>query len=419
MQTEPAFQKTPRSTAKRALLQNRSFTALWLGETISELGGAFGSVCNPLLVYQLTGSKVAMGSLALMYFIPSLIMQLFCGPYIDRWRRKWIMVISQFSRALIFLVPLTMLQIGHLHVWHLYIVQLVIGLIQPLYVPASQSALPALVTSEHLTKANAYLDGTVRLMSFLAPPIGGVIAASFGIQPTMLCVSLAFFASSLLLLNMREPATRPPTRKATWVQQFSKGIRYFFQQRLLLWLGIFISTVQFAVGVTMVLTVPYVVGELGGTTRDYGLFTAGFPFGYFIGSFLVGKWGEPRNRRLVMLGALVLGGSSFIALSFTHSMPAAVLIEALSGVCLPFFNAHSTTLYQRRVPREILGQILSVRLLLIRSMMPIGVFVGSHAGQAVGVRPVYFAMGSLICVVSLVGLTLPFFRFLNSTQTKT
>ncbi|MET3319485.1 UNVERIFIED_ORG: MFS family permease [Peribacillus simplex] len=77
------------------ILKNRSFLFIWIGNVISELGAAFGTFCNSILIYQLTGSTMALGSMWILYFVPSLLLQLFIGPFIDRWSRKWTMILSQ------------------------------------------------------------------------------------------------------------------------------------------------------------------------------------------------------------------------------------------------------------------------------------------------------------------------------------
>ncbi len=69
----------------KSVLKNRSFFFMWIGSAISELGGAFGTLCNSILVYELTGSEMALSSMWLLYFIPSLILQLISGPFIDKW----------------------------------------------------------------------------------------------------------------------------------------------------------------------------------------------------------------------------------------------------------------------------------------------------------------------------------------------
>ncbi|TKI88052.1 MFS transporter, partial [Bacillus cereus] len=86
-----------------------------------------------------------------------------------------IMIFSQWIRASVFLLPLVMLVTGSIEVWHIYVVQIVVGLITPLYTPASQAITPSIVSQGQLQDANAYIDGMTRLMMFLAPVLGGVV----------------------------------------------------------------------------------------------------------------------------------------------------------------------------------------------------------------------------------------------------
>lgn len=397
------------------LRKNTSFLAIWIGQAVSEMGGSLSTIANGWLVYQLTGSKAAIGSMWLIYFIPSLLVQLGIGPYLDRWDRKRVMLFSQWIRGSAFLFAFGMLLIDRTVIWPLYLVSLVNGLIQPLYVPASMALLPSLIPKRQLTAANASIDGTVRLMSVVGPPLGGVFVAAFGGEPTMLGVAAAYFISGVILLFCKSNPVEIGPTKETWVRQFMGGINYFRQQPVLLWLGIFLSFVQFSVGVTMVLNLPYIVNELNGTSFHYGLFIAGFPLGYFLGSLLVSR-SNGLSRRMVMLGSLFLGGTTFIALAGTYHIWLAVAIEVAAGFTMPFFQVNSTTLYQRTVPNHLLGRVFSVRLLIIRTAMPLGVLLGSQLGEGIGVRPIYMFIGLLICTTSLLGLVLPAFQFLNNKE---
>src|SRR5690625_3803090 len=103
-----------------SLFKNRSFVSTWLGNGISELVGSFGTFCNSVLVFELTGSTMVLGSMLRLYFLPSLILQLFLGPYIDRWSRKWIIIFSQWTRGILFVFPLAALLSGNLEVWQIY-----------------------------------------------------------------------------------------------------------------------------------------------------------------------------------------------------------------------------------------------------------------------------------------------------------
>ncbi len=400
-----------------SVFKNRSFASMWIGNAASELGGAFGTFCNSLLIYEVTGSTMALGSMWLLYFLPSLMLQLFSGPYIDRWSRKWIMIIALWSRGLIFLIPLVAYMTGTVAPWHIYAVQIIAGLITPLYVPANQAILPTIVTKEQLPAANAYVDGIARFMMFTAPFMAGLVIEFTGLQITYILICILFMASGCLLLAVREKRIDHKVRKP-WAKDFAEGIRYFFNQRVIVWLGVFLAFVQFGVGVTMVISLPYITGELNGSYAIYGYFMAGFPLGYIIGTLLVGKV-RLRSRRILMLGALVIGGLTFLALGFTQSIIIAILTEIIGGIAMALFNVHNVTLSQQAVPNHLMGKVFSVRMLIVRGMMPIGVLAGGILSELWGIRSLYILIGTIICMVSLLGLILPYFRFIDSSTEKT
>ncbi|MBK5488304.1 MFS transporter [Bacillus sp. TH17] len=394
-----------------SVLKNRSFFFMWIGSAISELGGAFGTLCNSILVYELTGSKTALSSMWLLYFIPSLILQLISGPYIDKWSRKWIMIFSQWMRASVFLLPLVMLVTNSVEVWHIYVVQIIVGLITPLYTPASQAITPSIVSKEQLQDANAYIDGMTRLMMFLAPVLGGIVIHFIGMKLTLFFVCVCLFISGGLLLFITEKRIKQELRK-TWLEEFLHGFTYFFTKPVIVWLGIFLTFVQFGVGVTMVTNLPYIKDELSAGYAEYGYFMAGFPLGYVVGSILVGKV-KYRSRRLLMLGGLFVGGLTYISLGLNNSIIIAIVIEVIAGICIAFFNVHNTTICQQTVPSNMIGKVFSVRLFFIRSAMPLGVLLGGILSEMLGVRVLYFIIGSIICVTSLIGILLPYFKFLD------
>lgn len=398
------------------LLKNRSFLSIWMGNAVSEIGGAFGTFCNSILIYQLTGSKMALSSMWLLYFIPSLIIQLIIGPYIDRWSRKQIMIFSQWTRGIIFLIPLVSLLNGKLESWHIYAVQIIVGLITPIYTPANQAITPTIVDKEHISKANAYIDGTVRLMTFLAPILGGIVVEYIGEKLTLLFVSILLILSGTLLLFIKEKRNHQNVRK-TWLEQFKEGLSYFFTQPVIVWLGIFLAFVQFGVGVTMVTNLPYITDELSGSYAEYGYFMAGFPLGYVIGSMLVSKI-KLKSRRVLMLGSLVIGGLTYISLGFNHSIYFACITEAIAGIVMAFFSVYNMTICQQTVPNHLMGKVFSVRLLIIRGVMPIGVGIGGVLSDTWGIRPLYILIGSIITATSLIGILLPYFRFLDQSVVK-
>lgn len=394
-----------------SIFKNRSFISTWIGNGISELGGAFGTFCCSILIFQLTGSTLALGSMWLLYFVPSLILQLFIGPFIDRWSRKWIMVCSQWTRGIVFIIPIVAMLADGIEVWHIYTVQIIIGLVTPMYVPANHAITATIVSEQQLKSANAYIDGTVRLMTFLSPALAGVVIEFIGVSFTLILVSSLLIVSGFTLLFIQEKRFSSRVRK-TWLAEFREGISFCFTQRIIVWLGVFLAFVQFGVGVTMVTTLPYIIEELGGTYAEYGYFMAGFPIGYILGAILVTKISY-KSRRFLMLGSLFIGGTTFIALCFNHSIPFAIITEIIGGIVMAIFSVHNTTICQQAIPNHLMGKVFSVRLLIIRGAMPLGVFIGGILSEIYGVRPIYLMIGLIISFVSAVGMITLYFKFID------
>jgi hypothetical protein len=112
-------------------------------------------------------------------------------------------------------------------------------------------------------------------------------------------------SGGLLLLCPYNPEVKQE-KTASWGAMFLAGLRVFAEKPLLLWLGLYLAVVQFAVGITLVLNLPYIVDELQGSSLHVGIFLAGYPLGYLFGSILVPQLLGSRNIHFLMLGRLRL-----------------------------------------------------------------------------------------------------------------
>lgn len=381
---------------------SKSFKALWIGEIVSEFGGATGGIINGLLLYELTGSKEWMGILWLVYFIPSLILQSISAPFLNHVVKEKMLRNIQLVRAGAYILPLAGYLIGTEvgTIFGLVILQCLLGLMQPIYASLSFSLLPEICKKEGLVEANGLLDGTIRLMSFIAPGATSLLLVIspmhfiYGVSSVMFLVS--YFALSRIPQSSKE-------RVATWTKKFwwaemKEGYKTFFKYRNLLRLTILSSTVQFAVGVTMVINIPFIRGDLGGDYWEYAIFSGAFPVGYAIGTILLSKL--PKSNKIMYIG-LVGGGLSFVLLSFVHMVPIAWICELIGGLLFPLFNSQSSALFQREAPRDRLTQLSAVRLLFLRLTMPLGILFASTTFLGLNIRQIYIMIGMLILIPGL------------------
>lgn len=383
--------------------------SLWIGEIISEFGGAAGGIVNGLLLYELTGSKEWMGALWLIYFLPSLILQGISSPFLNHVLKEKMLKNIQLVRSASYLLPF----IGYLSgtdlgtIAGLVILQLILGLLQPVYASLSFSLIPDICEGRELVQANSLLDGTIRLMSFIAPGITSLLLLVSPHHVIFVFSSLMFLLSYLSLSQIPFASTE---RVSTWSKRFwwkemKAGYQTFFQLPELLRLTLLSSTVQFAVGATMVLNVPFIRSELNGEAWEYAIFSGMFPVGYALGMVLLSRL--PKNNITMYIG-LVGGGLSFVLLYFAQTIPLALVCEFIGGLLFPLYNAQSAAIFQSKAPRERLSQLSSVRLLFLRVTMPLGILFASSSLLDISTRLTYLLIGSFIMVPGLFYLIITF-----------
>ncbi|WP_235616360.1 hypothetical protein [Lysinibacillus parviboronicapiens] len=137
---------------------SKSFKALWIGEIVSEFGGAAGGIINGLLLYELTGSREWMGVLWLVYFIPSLILQGISAPFLNHVVKEKMLQNIQLIRAGAYILPLVGYLIGTDvgTILGLVVLQCLLGLMQPIYASLSFSLLPEICKEKNLSKQMHY-----------------------------------------------------------------------------------------------------------------------------------------------------------------------------------------------------------------------------------------------------------------------
>jgi hypothetical protein len=373
------------------------FKALWIGEIISEFAGAAGGIINGLLLYEITGSKEWMGALWLVYFIPSLILQSVSAPILNHVVKEKMLMNMQLIRAVVYLFPLLGYTMGNdkSAIIGLIVLQCILGLLQPIYASLSFSLVPELCKEDDLVNANGLLDGTLRLMSFLAPGVTSLFLFLIPMHYVYVLSASLFLLSYFSLAQIKLPHQ---IKVAAWSRRFwwsemKEGYKSFFNIAVLVRLTFLSSLVQFAVGAAMVLSVPFIRSELNGQQWEYAIFAGSFPVGYAVGTLLIRKL--PRTSAFMYAG-LIGGGLSFSLLFIVDSIYLAWLCELFGGIMFPLFNAQSAAIFQQYAPRNRLSQLSAVRLLFFRVTMPLGILFASLS--LIEMRYIYLIIGGCIFI---------------------
>jgi MFS family permease len=398
------------------LFKNRQFVFLWLAQSASGLGSTFAEFALSWLVYKMTGSKLAMGSIWVAFMLPNIIIQMFAGPFLDRWDRKKVMIFSEWFRAAAFLVPAILYPMNLLETWHLYAVSIVIGIAQPLFYPSSMAYVADILPKDNLMKGNSLLEGTGQIMMLIGPALGGLLISILGAEPVLLILIVFLGISGLLLMLNPSSKKKTVVKNESWFVQFKEGLQFFRVYPVLFWVGVMMMIINFSSGAAQPMFLPYITDDLGGTAFQYGLFTSAFSLGMFAGSLLTGTLKEPKNRKFVMLGSLFMNGLLFLGLAWTPIYWLVIIVVFAQGLFAIIFNINNTTLYQQRVPEHLRGRVFSVRILLAQAGIPFGAAIGGAIAESFSISILFTVLGCLIALTTIVCWLNPMFNKLNDNN---
>jgi MFS family permease len=401
-------------------MKKQPFYFLLGAQTISALGDAFGLIAMEWLVYELTGSKLAMGTLALMSGVSEILCRLLGAPLIDRVNRVRLMVLLDIVRALAFALPVVLGALGHLQLWHLFVTALLSGSCSALFGPASMAVLPSLVQGEKLVRAHSFSDMAVNGSYLLGPTLAGVLIALHGAQSALAVDAVSFLLSAALLfllpkerfipkarLAQPTPALEKSSGLSRYLRDMGQGIQFFKNAPALFIILCFASVSNMSGVAVWTMMVPYVQEHLAVDAAKFGLLGTANAVGMISGAFLVGVIGDVQRRRLPMLGSVLVRGCLVAAMGLTGSYWVLLALVFSTGLTGPFFGSFSSSLFGRLVPEELRGRVQSIRMLVGGCLQPAGGFAGSLVATSLGMPVLFLLAGLTPALMACGGFFLP------------
>ncbi|GAA2797385.1 MFS transporter [Streptomyces showdoensis] len=394
------------------------FRRLWAGDTVSQAGTAVTVLALPLVaIGPLGASPFGTGLLVMCEYLGFLLLGLPAGAWVDRMRRRRVMVVTDLVRALLLASLPVAAWCGVLTLPQLYAVAFGMSVCTAFFDIAYQSHLPGLVAADRLLAANVALESTRTVTAAGGPGAGGALIAAVGAPLALVADAVSFLASALLLSRIRRPDPRPERRPGTRLRaEIGEGLRFVFRTPVLraLTLTAAVSNLCGTVGASMLLVLLAGEGEggLGLSPFLCGLVFTAEAAGGFLGSLLTarvaarlgGRFGE---GRVVMCGSVVVSGVLWLlALPFFQAdwrFAVAVALQGLGWTAFMPFKIGSVALRQRLVPEPLLGRVTATFRFVVWGCMPLGALLGALLGQYAGVRTALWAgaLGELLAVLPL------------------
>jgi MFS family permease len=389
------------------------FQKLWFGQTVSVFGSLISRIAIPFLaVIELDATPFDMAALGIAALLPGFIVGLLAGAWIDRRKRRPVMIGADLGRAaVLILVPILALT-DQLDIWHLLVVSGLLSILSMLFDIAYQSYLPGLVGRERLIEGNSTLTASESVAEFGSFSIGGWLVQLFTAPFALLVDSVTFLLSALAIqrIEIPEELERDEAVETSLVEEAVAGFSYVRRDGTMRVLALAQALLSLSHGMTGTVFFLFVVDTLGFETGPLGMI---FAFGgvaslgaALVSSRLYGRGGH--LRRMAALLLFVAAAHALLPFARTADWIAVALLlvpQLISDPAETIFNIHSTTLRQMLAPDAWLGRVNgSFRVLEVGAVIT-GSLIAAWTGEQLGLRATMWiaagliATGALICLL--------------------
>ena len=388
-----------------ALWHHADFLKLWTGQTISEFGSQVSALAIPwLAAKELHATPIEFSVLGVLAFLPFILFALPAGVWVDRLRRRPILIVGDASRAVLLLwVPVGWM-LGVLTIWQLYAIEFVVGIFTVFFDVAYQSYLPSLVDRDQLIEGNSKLQTTAAAANTVGPGLAGVLIAALTAPYAVLVDAASFVVSTAFMIPIRRRETLPERAegapKPKMLPELKEGVLYVVRHRWLKWIAAATGSSNFFGSIAMAIGVLYMARTLHMSSFAAGAVWAGFGAGSIVGALVA-----PRLQRRLGVGRAIwmpIMLSSVATLAWPlapASFPAPVLFAgtALFGVGAVAYNVTQVSLRQAITPGRLQGRMNASMRWIVWGTMPLGTICGGAIATAYSLKTALWvgAIGSL------------------------
>lgn len=403
------------------LWRNHDFVRFWAAERVSQLGSQVIALALPRgAALTLAATPFDVGLLAAVGTAPSLVVGLFAGAWVDRLRRRPILIVADLARAALLLtIPLAAV-VERLAMSQLYGVALVVGTMNVLASAAYSSYLPTLVRREALVEGNSKLEVSGSTAQVAGPGAAGALIGAFGGAAAIVIDAASLLLSAALLSRIGgvepAPASAPATERRVW-SEIGEGLRAVARQPILRSLALSAATTEFFAHVFFAVYVLYFIRALGLTPAAIGLVFAIGGVGALVGALVAG----PARRRLgqgpaIVWGQLLFGLSGLViplaALAPAIALEMVIASEFFQWLTIMGVNGNGMGLRQALTPDRMRGRVNATFRFLVGGSQPLGSLLGGVLGGLIGLQLtlVVGEIGMLLAIGWLLRSPLPRLR---------
>jgi len=370
------------------------------------------------LVYEITGSPFKLGIVAALQFLPVLVFGLFMGVFVDKFKKKKIIIITQIISMLQAFVLFGLVYFNMIEYWHILILAGVLGCINALDMPARQAYVIELVGRNDVVNAIGLNSAVFNTARIVGPAIAGILMTGVGTAWCFFLNGVSFIgviiALSMIHGSVEESAatTTYQKKKIAVFKDIKDGLLYMYKTPILFKTALIILFINILGFNYNVLLPVFAKSVLGLREKGFGFLLSSLGVGSLIGALTVSTIGKknPRGMRLI-ISSIFLGALLFILGLVNNNMIAAFVL-IFCGISNIWFFTNANSILQLNSTDEYRGRVMSVYAMAFAGTTPIGNFVTGFVAEKTGAALTFNIMGAVIFI------TVSFFLIFRSPLKK-
>lgn len=385
-----------------------NFIVFWISQSISQLGSGMTSFALIIWVFKQTNSAMAVSLMTFFLYLPYIAISIFAGAFIDSHKKKTIMLWSDSIAAICSLVVLCLLMYGKLEIFHIYIVNGIIGVMNAFQSPAETVAIGIIVPKENYAKANGMRSFSESFIMVFTPVTAGLISSLLGLKGVILVDLVTFiFAFTVLLffVSISEEIEKSAENQNNALNGCKEGLLFLKNHRGIFNIIISMAWINFFSRLTYEnILSPMILARSSGNDVVLGIVNGILGMGGIVGGLIVSfKKITTDNVKLIyystafsfLFGDILMGlgrsGLSWSIAALAASLP------------IPFISVGQNLIMYNTVPKQMQGRVFAVRNAVQYCAIPAGILLGGFLADYVFEPFMNSGNAFALCLQKIVG----------------
>lgn len=389
------------------------FRRFWAGQSLSLFGSQVSAIAIPILaVVVLEASATQMGLLTAMSKVPTVAFGMIIGVWVDRVRRRRLMIMTDLARAGVLLAIPLAVAIGAMSMPVLYLVALLGATLGVVFHTSGSAYLRVLLPADRLVDGNARLTQARALAQICGPGLGGALVQAVTAPIAIMIDVVSYLISAVAVATTRveeAPVVRSFSLRLVWREALD-GIRVIWRSPLLRASAASAATYNCFHSAILAVEVIYLSRDLGMSAMVIGIILGAVGPGALIGSALAVRIGRKWGIGPTLITGLAMAGIANLVLPLAFGPRYVVLALVVaasfgSGLGQPLYNINQSALRQALVSVDLQGRVTATMSVFVGGAAPLGALLGGAAATGIGTRQLLIvaafgtvaAVGWLVC----------------------